>query len=383
MLDAQLTTCLDLDSGALVQIPAAANESALEVLRRRSYRGIKRLICALCWDGVDTAARTEVPLLLREHTGTQGAHFAHPAGRAPRTGQHSADMMRQLAVRADLQQWALQQPGVSAVRTALSHQVSGGGQQVVVEFGSGHVVVLRVQGESLAQGQWLRERAQYADAGVVDEWLWASSADGGWLGNSAVRWEIGGDTALVAAIASAGGGVRRYGVAPRELGLTVEGLQGPRVALRDDPADLAAAGPIAPTEIAAEAPRGADGSDRPGPRRSAAVEYQGMPVVDLDAVLGHDAAVEIGGRGAGMDIGRAAQLVYKTLGLYEECALAPLAAEFGERCPHALGVLQRYGYLELLDRGGIPKIRRTARGRRCGRAMTEPRSHAQLTVGIR
>lgn len=377
MLDEQLTTCLDLDTGALVQIPDCVNDADLEVIRRRSYRGIRRLVCALCREGVDAAAGTEVPLLLREPTGGHRAHFAHPAGRAPHTGQHSVEMMRQLGIRADLQQWALRQPGVATARGASQHRERERGQQIVIEFSGGQVVVLRVQAEPLTQGQWLAERAAYADAWVVDEWLWAVGAEGGWLGPSAARWEINesGNTALVAAIGSAGGGVRRYPAALRDLTLTIDGLQGPCVALRDQPATTPEPGPTEWSKTDVERSQGALGGPAGSSSDAAAdVEYQGMPVVDLDAVLGHEAAVEIEG-GAGMETGRAAQLVYKTLGLYEECAVEPLAAEFGDRCPHTLGVLARHGYLELLERGGVPKARRTNLGRRRGRVMTEPHAH--------
>lgn len=377
MLDEKLTTCLDRDSGVLVQIPANASEVELETLRRRSYRGMKRLMCALCWEGIDAAAGTEAPLLLREPAGRR-PHFAHPAGRAPHTGQHSAEMMRQLSIRADLQRWALQQPTVCSVRAALAPQEPGCGQHVVVEFSGGQVVVLRVQAEPLTQQQWLAQRARYADARIVDEWLWAPDVEGGWLGHSAARWEINseGQTGLLAAISGAGGGVRRYPVSLSELTLTVEGLQGPQLVLREEADAALAAQPLMRPHAAVEPSGAAEGGLRCDSGIAAGVEYRGMPVVDLDAVLGQDAAEEIAGS-AGMQTGRAIQLVYKTLGLYEECAVAPLSAEFGDRCPQALGVLARYGYLELLERGGIAKARRTALGRRCGRVMTEPRMRCQ------
>ncbi|SHU26701.1 Uncharacterised protein [Mycobacteroides abscessus subsp. abscessus] len=243
MLDEHLTTCLDVDSGDLIQIPDDASDSTLQALDRRGYRGSKRLICPLCWAGVDAAPNTRVPVLIRTRAGRR-PHFAHPAGRAPRTGQHSASALLQLTLR-----------------------------------GTGTEESYRPADQQPTASTTARVRPQRP-------------------------------------------------VAPRSA------------ITQPDSLHAAAAG---------------------------GVEYAAM-TYDVGAVLPDivDELAELGGVGEWQR-----RLLYKALGLYEECAVNTLADEFGEPGLQVLGLLERSGYVEVIQRCGIAKMRRTARGRRRGRMMTE------------
>lgn len=78
----------DLDAESEVHI----GDRALPEWHAIGYKGTRRLVCYLCWRGVDAVPGTEVALVPRGRLGgTKRAHFAHP----PRAGVHGSRAARE------------------------------------------------------------------------------------------------------------------------------------------------------------------------------------------------------------------------------------------------------------------------------------------------
>lgn len=326
MLDELLTTCLDTVSGDLVSSPADLLDPETERLRHRCHPGNRTLICALCAAGIDAQPGSHVPVLLRPRAGGRGRpHFAHPAGRAPRCGQHSPQATNLLAARAMVEAWASAQPPVTSVGR---------------ERGAARLSTAEVSVHLAGSAEVILTLATMGDAGYVR--VSCTQPCGG------PQLALNLSTRTVRSLNPGG----PWEGVLEDLSLTTAGLVLPAAAPQAAPAAHDRSWPAPP------APAAVDSGALRAPRRDG-TEYFGMTF---------DARVCLPDLADDWDDARI-RLAYKALALFEECCVMELADEFGDPCGGLLADLDRCGYIERFDRQGFEKIRRTERGRRAGRQI--------------
>ncbi|MEE1736435.1 competence protein CoiA family protein [Streptomyces sp. BE147] len=167
-MDDLLVVGLDLRTGREVHV----SEQPGEYWRTCGYPdGDGSLVCFYCYNGMDAAPGTRVPLVARGRLGGKvRLHFAHPPGRAPAAGHHPETVWH-LTAKHVLARWARTQPEVTGV--SLEQWAPPGSRRadVLVTLADGTRLALEVQKE-LLDGHFQARHHDYAARNIRDVWFW-------------------------------------------------------------------------------------------------------------------------------------------------------------------------------------------------------------------
>jgi hypothetical protein len=191
---------LDLVTGREVTV---VDEHDVPFWRRKGLVGDQTLICVHCFDGAEDGVSRRVPLVARGRiAGRRRAHFAHPPGMSPRSGEHHPETVWHANGKQRLAAWARRRPGV--VSATVEAWTSDGRRRcdVSVQFRGGGMVALELQAAPITDDEWLRRHHDYRRLGVADVWLWrATSAVPGILQHhEQPGWVCGDDLAQLRAL---------------------------------------------------------------------------------------------------------------------------------------------------------------------------------------
>lgn len=129
------------------------------------YKGTQRLVCYLCWRGVDAAPGTEVALVPRGRVGGRNrAHFAHPPGAGVHDSRAAKETIWHLGMKRRLAVWATGLPNVASARTGAPDGKRRADVSVLLNDGSR--LALEVQSRTIADRDWAARHADYAANGI-------------------------------------------------------------------------------------------------------------------------------------------------------------------------------------------------------------------------
>lgn len=164
----------DLDTESEVHI----GDRTLPEWHAIGYRGSRRLVCYLCWRGVDAAPGTEVALVPRGRLGGRNrAHFAHPPGAGVHTSRAAKETIWHLGMKHRLAAWAT---GLPNVASAVPERWTPDGKRradVSVLLDDGSRLALEVQSRAITDRDWVNRHADYATNRVQDVWFMRSGAE--------------------------------------------------------------------------------------------------------------------------------------------------------------------------------------------------------------
>ncbi|HEX8095516.1 hypothetical protein [Jatrophihabitans sp.] len=163
----------DLDAESEVHI----GDRTLPEWHALGYKGTRRLVCYLCWTGVDAAPDTEVALVPRGRLGGKNrAHFAHPPGAGVHGSRAAKETIWHLGMKHRLAGWAI---GLPNVASAVPERWTPDGKRradVSVLLDDGSRLALEVQSRIITDRDWVTRHADYATNSIQDVWFMRSGA---------------------------------------------------------------------------------------------------------------------------------------------------------------------------------------------------------------
>jgi hypothetical protein len=164
----------DLDTASEVHI----GDRTMPEWHAIGYGGTRRLVCYLCWRGVDAAPGTEVALVPRGRIGgKKRAHFAHPPGAGVHDSPAAKETIWHLGMKHRLAGWA---NGLANVVEAVAERWAPDGKRradVSVLLADGSQLALEVQSRILTDRGWGARHADYAANGITDVWFMRPGAE--------------------------------------------------------------------------------------------------------------------------------------------------------------------------------------------------------------
>lgn len=157
----------DLQSGQPV-VPTRVSRDAWRALGPAG-------VCLGCYFGYEgVPAGTRTPLIHK--AGPQrGAHFAHPAGRAPTGTGLSGETIWHIRSKHMLVTWARTQPGVRSAECEWTADDRSRRADVLVTRDDGRRLAFEVQQRLIPKDHWAVRRASYRQLGIDDCWFWSPS----------------------------------------------------------------------------------------------------------------------------------------------------------------------------------------------------------------
>jgi Competence protein CoiA-like family len=163
-----LVVGLDLTTGHEVHV----TDRSVADWVRQGHNGDRTLVCAQCYAGADQPGGPRVIGLVPRGRlgGVRRPHFAHPPGMAPLGGRHGRETLWHAETKQRLRRWAVNR-GASA---RVEAYIPGGRRRsdVSVTLPGGPQVAIEVQLGEISDAEWLARHRDYAQAGIVDVWLW-------------------------------------------------------------------------------------------------------------------------------------------------------------------------------------------------------------------
>ena len=164
----------DLDAQAEVHI----GDRPLPQWHALGYTGTRRIVCYVCWRGIDAEMGTQIALVARGRLGGRNRpHFAHPPG----TGRHDSRAAREtiwhLNTKHRLARWAAMLPNVVS---AIPERWTPDGKRradVSVLLRDGSRLALEAQSRIITDRHWRDRHADYAAAGIHDVWFLAPGTE--------------------------------------------------------------------------------------------------------------------------------------------------------------------------------------------------------------
>jgi hypothetical protein len=164
----------DLDTESEVHI----GDRSMPEWHAIGYGGTRRLVCYLCWRGVDAAVGTEVALVPRGRVGgKRRAHFAHPPGAGVHDSRAAKETIWHLNTKHRLAAWARGLPNVVEAVAERWTPDRKRRADVSVELVDGHRIALEVQSRIITDRDWEARHANYAANGITDVWFMRPGAE--------------------------------------------------------------------------------------------------------------------------------------------------------------------------------------------------------------